>query len=150
MTEAGSQVVTGVTGVEHLETAGTTPDERRNAATALEVMRGFAAGDFSQVRAKLVPGATTWVLGFGPGGPSAHYAPDILPKVFCNGMHFHVHAAAADGPMVFLEWDDEATTANGSRYANDGISVFRFAADGRIEEYREYIDPAQVRAAVDQ
>ena len=59
---------------------------------------------------------------------------------FPNGMRFTIRQAVAEGDRVFVGWEDEATTGKGKPYRNDGVSLFRFDAEGRIADYREYID----------
>ena len=135
-------MITGVTNAERLEAAGRTDEERRNVATVLRVYEGLAKSDFTVFPNNMTPDGVTWVVGFTPERLGKHAeTPNFVAELFCNGMHFDIKKAAAEGNFVFVEWEDECLTRHGKIYQNTGLSVFTFAPDGKISSYREYIDP---------
>jgi ketosteroid isomerase-like protein len=132
----------GVTNVERLEAAGRTPEEQRNVRTVRAVYESIARSDFSGMASRLAPNGTTWVVGFTPERLGKHASnPNFVAELFCNGMHFDIRQAVAEGNRVFVEWDDECITRGGKHYKNTGIGLFEFNDAGQITSYREYIDP---------
>ena len=135
-------VSSGVTNIERLDAHGRTAEEARNVATVREIFEGFSRSDFTVLRSKMADGASTWVVGFSAETLGSNFGdPAFVPKLFCNGMHFDIKQAAAEGNLVCVEWDDEAITSRGDRYHNTGVSLFTFDGDGKILSYREYINP---------
>jgi ketosteroid isomerase-like protein len=132
----------GVTHAERLEAAGRTAGEERNVATVREIIKGFAASDFTVLRSKLAPNASTWVVGFSAETLGKNFGdPGFVPRLFNNGMCFDIKQVAAEGNVVCVEWDDEAITSRGDRYHNTGVSLFTFDDSGNVLAYREYINP---------
>ena len=131
----------GLSNVDRLEAAATDGVSSRNVATVVDVMQGFARGDFTVLASRMAPTGQTWVSGFTPERLGPHLGnPNFIADTFSNGMHFEIKAAACAGDVVFVEWHDEALTSRNQRYENDGISVFYFDGEGRIAAYHEYID----------
>lgn len=142
-------VTPGVTNVERLEAAGRSSAEQRNVATVRAIFEAFARSDFTVLRTNLAASGTTWVIGLTPErlGERAN-DPSMVPNLFCNGMHFDIKQAGAEGDRVFVEWEDEALTSGGKIYRNTGVSIFRFDTAGKVESYHEYIDPANFFAVL--
>ena len=135
-------ITTGITNGDRLDAAGRSATEKRNVATARAVMEGFARGDFTVLPTKLAPGAEVTVVGLTPEkiGPKRAADPGWIAKVMANGLRFDILDAAAERDFVAIEWKDEAETTTGKHYENDGVSLFRFDAEGRVTSYREYLD----------
>ena len=90
----------------------------------------------------MAPKAAFWVLGLTPEKLGAHgLNPNFIAELFPDGMQFDILQAVAEGNRVVVEWKDEAITKGGLRYENNGVSLFTFDDEGRIVNYREYIDP---------
>lgn len=61
---------------------------------------------------------------------------------------FDVHHLAVDGDVVLAEWTIRiADRRSGAQGGWDGMSRAHYRSDGRIVAWREYWNPAEVRAA---
>lgn len=58
-----------------------------------------------------------------------------------GSVRFDVRHLAADGEACLMVWRFEASL-RGAPWAFDGMSVVRFAPDGRVAEHIDYWDPA--------
>ncbi len=131
----------GVIHAELFDAAGRTPAEEHNVAIAREVFDAFSRTDFGFVQTKAAPGADVRVAWLTPERLSQHTQNEnFVADTFSKGMRFEILAVAAEGPTVCVQWRDEAETSAGKAYENDGISIFQFDQEGRIQSYLEYID----------
>ena len=134
-------MTTGLFHAERLDAVGRTAAEVRNVATVRAVLEGLGRSDFGALYSRLAPDAAVAVVGLTPEKLGVHAAnPNFIPETFPNGMRFTVLQAIAEGDRVFVEWEDEAVTAKGRPYRNEGVSLFHFDVEGRIVAYREHID----------
>jgi ketosteroid isomerase-like protein len=65
-------------------------------------------------------------------------------RLFTGGLQFQVHWVGVVGDRGVAQWTNEGTTREGLAYANRGVTVFRFAADGRIAEIQDYLDTERI------
>lgn len=134
-------------GVDLVEAAASTDEERRNVQTVLDVFASASRGDFTFLKKHLAPGGDVWWVAnddvrFTKGQSG-------FGSIFPTGVTFVFKRAAVNGRVVLVEWDDEADTVMGDRYENHGVCVFEFDEDGRVLAYREYFDPRPLFAAFD-
>lgn len=140
----------GLEKAEIFDGAGTTPAEKRNVATAKAIFEALSRGDFAALPKYLAPGTAPWILGFTPERLGKHAAnPGFVAETFVHGLLFEFRSIVVAGDAVVVEWRDEALTAKGKRYENDGITVLRFDDEGRITTFREYIDPERFFSVLD-
>ena len=70
------------------------------------------------------------------------YAAGIL-QVFPQGIRFTITGITAEGERVAVEAESDGLHVSGRRYANQYHFLFRFR-EGRIVEFKEYMDTEQV------
>lgn len=141
--------MTGVSNIERLEAPCRSEAEQRNVATVRAIYEGMARADFSVLPAHMAPNASIWVLGWTANKLGAHaHNPNLLPELFPNGIQFDIRQAVVEGNRVAVEWTDEAITKDGLEYRNTGVNLFLFDEEGRVIDYREYIDPEKFFAVL--
>ena len=134
--------MSGVNYIERLESPGRSATEQRNMTTVQTVFQGLARADFRVLYSHMAPNASFWVLGLTPEKLESHgLNPNFIAELFPDGLQFDILEAVAEGNSVAVEWKDEAITKGGLTYENNGVSLFTFDDEGRIVNYREYIDP---------
>lgn len=142
-------IETGVIHPERFDAAGRTPDEDRNVALVKQAFEAFARTDFDFLYTKTIPDAEVGVAWLTPEKLGEHAENlDFVPQTFNQGMRFEIYTVVAEGDTVCVQWHDTARTSSGKIYENDGLSVFKFADDGRVRSYLEYIDLDKLVAAL--
>ncbi|MBN1613449.1 MAG: nuclear transport factor 2 family protein [Deltaproteobacteria bacterium] len=142
-------MTTGLTHAERFDDKGRTAAEKRNVATVRAIFEKLSQGDFSGLFLNLAPGGSFWICGFTPERlPAKARDPNFFPDLFCNGMHFDIKQVAVDGDTIVVEWIDDAVTKDGKKYENTGCNWFTFNDEGKIINYREYIDPEKFFAVL--
>ena len=128
--------------IERIGAGAANSTEARNAALVRKIFTGFSVAEFNHLYENMNDPTAVTVIGldFKRLGKWAQ-DPNFVPKVFSNGMTFEILESAVDGDTVFVEWHDSAETSTGKTYENDGLSVFKFDNQGKIDSYHEYFDP---------
>ncbi len=72
--------------------------------------------------------------------------PKVIGQLLPHGMNFTFGTAVSEGPYVSIEGTSNTTTAAGKPYANRYHWYFRFT-DGKIAEFKEYMDAYQMMQA---
>jgi ketosteroid isomerase-like protein len=113
-----------------------------NKAIAIKFIEAFSAGDAETAKSCLAPGAQTIAKGFGKlSGPRPYELiiattaafKDIIP----TGLRPQFLTATAEGNRVAVEFEGNATLANGASYCNQYCMVFTFE-NGLIKLVNEY------------
>jgi ketosteroid isomerase-like protein len=114
----------------------------QNKQVVLDFIEGFGRGDVEVAKACLAPDALTIAKGFGKiSGPRPYEMivattgafKDVMP----TGLRPKFHTVTAEGDRVAVEFEGDATLANGERYANQYCMVFTLQ-DGKIKHVNEY------------
>src|ERR1700757_1886618 len=66
-----------------------------------------------------------------------------IPQMFPGGIKTEIHNLFCDGDTVLVEFNNQATTANGKFYDNDYIVAF-VLQDDKVKAIREYQDSLTV------
>ena len=114
----------------------------RNKKVALDFIEAFSRGDAEAIKPLLAPDALTVAKGFGKlSGPRPYEiivaTTGAFRSVIPSGLRPTFHSVTAEGDRVVVEFDGDATLANGERYCNQYCMVFTLA-DGRIKLVNEY------------
>jgi len=114
----------------------------RNKKIALDFIEAFSRGDAEAIKPLLAPDALTVAKGFGKLSGSRPYeiivaTTGAFRSVIPSGLRPKFHSVTADGDRVVVEFEGDATLANGERYCNQYCMVFTLA-DGRIKLVNEY------------
>ncbi|MDG2303262.1 MAG: nuclear transport factor 2 family protein [Candidatus Binatia bacterium] len=142
-------IETGVIYPERFEGTDRTEAEERNIAIVKEVFEAYSRTDFAFLNTKTIPDAEVGVAWLTPERIRAHTDDlNFVAKTFTNGMRFEIQNVVVDGNKICVQWHDEAETAHGKIYTNDGLSIFVFEDDGRVRSYLEYVDLDRVFAAI--
>ena len=114
----------------------------RNKKVAVEFIEAFSRGDAEAAKACLAPDARTVAKGFGKLSGMRPYEiivattgafRDLIP----TGLRPTFHSVTAEGDRVVVEFEGDATLANGERYCNQYCMVFTLV-DGKIKLGNEY------------
>jgi uncharacterized protein len=114
----------------------------RNKQIAVDFIRAFSCGDVEATKALLSPDAVTIAKGFGKlSGPRSYEVivatTGAFKSVIPSGLRPTFNSVTADGDRVVVEFEGDATLANGERYCNQYCMVFTLA-DGKIRLVNEY------------
>jgi ketosteroid isomerase-like protein len=114
----------------------------QNKKVAVDFIEAFSRGDVETTRACLGPDAVAIAKGFGQisGRRPREFIlettaafNDVIP----SGLRPSIKSVTADGDRVAVEFEGDATLANGERYCNQYCMVFTLK-DGRISQVNEY------------
>jgi uncharacterized protein len=114
----------------------------QNKQIAVHFIEAFSRADTEAVKACLAPDAVVHSKGFGKLSGTRTYEfivattgafKDVIP----SGLQPHFLSVTAEGERVIVEFEGNATLANGERYANQYCFVITFA-NGRIKQVHEY------------
>ena len=114
----------------------------QNKQIAVRFIEAFSRGDAEGAKACLAPDAVTIAKGFGKlSGPRSYQLivattaafKDIIP----SGLRPNFQSVTGEGDRVAVEFEGDATLANGERYCNQYCMVFTFS-DGKIKQVNEY------------
>jgi ketosteroid isomerase-like protein len=67
-------------------------------------------------------------------------------RLFDGPLRFDLAWVGIDGDRAVAQWTNAGRTRDGTEYANRGVTVIRFAADGRIVEIQDYLDTERIAA----
>jgi ketosteroid isomerase-like protein len=114
----------------------------RNKAVVTEFIEAFSRGDAEAIKALLAPDAVTLAKGFGKlSGPRPYEVivatTAAFRSVIPSGLRPTFHRVIAEGDNVMVEFEGDATLANGDKYCNQYCMVFTLN-DGRIQQVNEY------------
>lgn len=114
----------------------------QNKATAIRFIEAFSRGDAEATRTCLAPDARAVAKGFGKLSASRPYEFIIattaaFQNVIPTGLRPKFLTATAEGDRVAVEFEGDATLANGERYCNQYCMVFTFE-EGLIKLVNEY------------
>jgi len=139
----------GVVHPERIESAGSTEEEKRNAALVRKIFEALGRSEFEFLYANMAENGRVEVIGLTPakmGEPGRN--PNLIPETFDKGMSFEIENVLVDNNRVCVQWNDEAETSKGFLYRNQGLSLFVFDEAGKISEYYEYLDPDNFLEAI--
>lgn len=114
----------------------------QNKQVAVRFIEAFSRGDADAAEQCLAPDAVAIAKGFGKLSGSRHYEfivattgafKDLIP----SGLRPSVQSVTAEGDRVAVEFEGDATLANGERYCNQYCMVFTFRG-GKIKQVNEY------------
>jgi uncharacterized protein len=114
----------------------------RNKKVVLEFIDAFSRGDGDAAAACLAPGACAVAKGFGKLSGTRSYEDIVanaaaFKELIPTGLHPTVKSVIADGDRVAVEFEGDATLADGERYCNQYCFVFTLH-EGRIKVLHEY------------
>jgi len=114
----------------------------QNKKVVVNFIEAFSRGDAEAAKACLAPDAITFAKGFGKLSGARPYDlivattgsfRDLIP----TGLQPTFHTVTAEGDRVVVEFEGNATLANGESYCNQYCMVFTVHA-GRIKQVNEY------------
>lgn len=120
--------------------------EQRNRAAALAVMKAISEGDSAALFSMYAPNARFWQVGKRldtAGWHDMESTGRIAAKVFARMAgppNFTILSVTADGDRVAIEAESNTQLVDGSPYQNQYHFLIRFNADGRVLEFKEYLD----------
>jgi ketosteroid isomerase-like protein len=113
-----------------------------NKTVAIRFIEAFSNGDVDAAKPCLAPDAVTIAKGFGKlSGPRPYELivattgafKDLIP----TGLRPQFKTVTAEGDRVVVEFEGDATLANGERYCNQYCMIFTLK-DGKIKQVNEY------------
>lgn len=114
----------------------------QNKRTVVTFIEAFSRGDVEAAKACLTPDAVAISKGTGKiCGTRSHElilaTTGAFKKIIPNGLRPTFHSVTAEADRVAVEFEGDATLANGERYCNQYCMVFTLR-DGRIRQINEY------------
>ncbi len=114
----------------------------QNKQLAVRFIEAFSCGDAEATRACLAPDAVAIAKGFGKISGARTYefilaTTGLFKEIFPGGLRPTFKAVTAEGDRVAVEFEGDATLANGERYCNQYCMVFTLR-DGKIKQVNEY------------
>lgn len=114
----------------------------QNKALAIKFIEAFSDGDATTAETCLAPGATTVAKGFGKlSGPRPRdlilATTAAFKETIPTGLQPKFLTVTAEGDRVVVEFNGNATLANGESYCNEYCMVFTFE-NGLIKLVNEY------------
>lgn len=114
----------------------------QNKKTVIKFIESFSDGNAEAAKSCLAPDAVTYAKGYGKlSGPRPYEIiiattatfKDIIP----TGLRPSFKSVIAEGDKVAVEFEGDATLANGERYCNQYSMIFTLQ-DGKIKSVNEY------------
>lgn len=114
----------------------------QNKKTVIKFIEAFSDGDAETAKTCLAPDAVTYAKGYGKlSGPRAYEIiiattatfKNIIPSGLCPSFK----SVIAEGDKVAVEFEGDATLANGERYCNQYSMIFTLYG-GKIKSVNEY------------
>jgi hypothetical protein len=114
----------------------------QNKKVVIKFIEAFSDGDAEAAKSCLAPDAVTYAKGFGKISGSRPYEiiiattatfKDVIP----TGLRPQFHSVIAEGDSVAVEFEGDATLANGERYCNQYCMVFTLQ-NTKIKKVNEY------------
>ena len=114
----------------------------QNKQIAVRFIEAFSRGDVEAAKACLAPDAVTIAKGFGKlSGPRSYElivaTTGAFKEIIPSGLRPAFHSVTAEADRVAVEFEGDATLANGERYCNQYCMVFTLT-DGKIKQVNEY------------
>lgn len=114
----------------------------QNKAVVLKFIQAFSDGDAETAKTCLTPESTVMAKGFGKlSGPRTYEiivaTTGAFKQVIPTGLRPDFKTVTAEGDRVAVEWEGNATLANGESYCNQYCMVFT-VKDGKIRHVNEY------------
>ena len=114
----------------------------QNKQVVLKFIEAMGRSDAATAATCLNPDATTLAKGFGRFAGVRHYdvivgTIAVFKELVPTGLSPTIHTVIAEGDRVVVEFEGNATLANGARYDNQYCMVFTLR-DGRISRVNEY------------
>src|SRR5580658_5283924 len=114
----------------------------RNKQVVLEFIEAFSRGDGAATKACLTPDARAVAKGFGKLSSTRSYEDMVanaaaFKELIPTGLRPTVKSVIAEGDSVAVEFEGDATLANGERYCNEYCMVFTLQ-NGKIKKVNEY------------
>lgn len=115
---------------------------QQNKQIAIQFIEAFSRGDTEATKACLAPDAVAVAKGFGKlsGARTCDFilaTTGLFKQVIPSGLRPAFKAVTAEGDRVAVEFEGDATLANGERYCNQYCMVFTLR-DGKIKQVNEY------------
>jgi ketosteroid isomerase-like protein len=109
---------------------------------AISFIEAFSKGDAEAAKKYLTPDAVTIAKGFGKlSGPRSYElivaTTGAFTQIIPTGLRPSFRSVTAEGERVVVEFEGDATLANGERYCNQYCMVFTLR-DGKIKQVNEY------------
>ena len=123
--------------------------EERNKELARVFVDALSSADAKKVDELYADDVKLWVTGSLPfsGSNDKAGALEGMPQVldlFPEGLTFQIHEMTAEGERVAIEASSQGVTFRGDRYQQEYHFLMR-ARDGKIVEWREYMDTEHAR-----
>ena len=123
--------------------------EEQNKQLAKDMLDALSRADQDWVREHYSDDFEIWVTGSLPFSGTNDKAGALagMPAVldlFPDGLQFHVKAMTAEGDRVAIEASSRGTTFRGDEYNQEYHFLMR-ARDGKITEWKEYMDTEHAR-----
>jgi uncharacterized protein len=114
----------------------------QNKQIAVRFIEAFSRGDAEGAKACLAPDALTIAKGFGRLSGQRSYqlilaTTATFKEIIPTGLRPNFQSVTGEGDRVAVEFEGDATLANGERYCNQYCMVFTFS-DGKIKQVNEY------------
>jgi uncharacterized protein len=113
-----------------------------NKHIVVKFIEAFSEGNTEGVKAYLAPDSVTHAKGFGKLSGARPYelivaTTGAFKNIIPTGLRPQFKTVTAEGDRVIVEFEGDATLANGERYCNQYCMVFTLR-DGKIKEVNEY------------
>jgi ketosteroid isomerase-like protein len=113
-----------------------------NKSVALKFIEAMGVGDTKAAADCLAPDAFTMAKGFGKFAGIRRYPTIVgtigaLKVLLPTGLRPDVKSVTAEGDVVVVEWEGNATTSDGKAYKNEYCMVFTLK-DRKIKQVNEY------------
>ena len=114
----------------------------QNKQTAVRFIEAFSRADVEGAKACLAPDAVTIAKGFGKLSGARSYqlilaTTGAFKEIIPSGLRPNFLSVTGEGDRVAVEFEGDATLANGERYCNQYCMVFTFH-DDKIKQVNEY------------
>jgi uncharacterized protein len=114
----------------------------QNKQTVIKFIEGFSRGDVDEIKRYLATDAQTVAKGFGKLSGARPYdliiaTTGAFETVIPSGLRPSFKSVTAEGDRVAVEFEGDATLANGERYCNQYCMVFTLE-HGKIKLVNEY------------
>jgi hypothetical protein len=114
----------------------------QNKQIAVQFVEAFSRGDAEATKAMLAPDAVAISKGFGKLSGQRSYEFIVattakFTEIIPGGLRPTFKSVTGEGDRVAIEFEGDATLANGERYCNEYCMVFTLR-DGKIKQVNEY------------
>jgi len=114
----------------------------QNKKTVIRFINAFSDGDAETAKSCLAPDAVTYAKGYGKlSGPRPYEiiiaTTATFKEIIPTGLRPTYKSVIAEGDKVAVEFEGDATLANGERYCNQYSMIFTLQ-DAKIKSVNEY------------